>query len=226
VSPPIRIRTSPLYPAERRLLLLLAAVVLRRDLHVEGLENLGRGACLVVGNHVATCDPPLIGALIPRHDVHYMAKAEAFTRPAAAVLIAGFNAFPVVRHTADRLAIRRALAVLAQGRVLVMMPEGTRSPDARLHRAEPGVGLVARRSGAPIVPVAIWGSERVLPKGARLPRRAEVHVHYGSRVHLPAGPMSHQESADWIMERVGLLLPERYRGAPADHGAPLAAPAP
>jgi 1-acyl-sn-glycerol-3-phosphate acyltransferase len=223
VTPPVRIRTSPLYPVERRLFLLLAAAVLRRGLHVEGQENVGRGACLVATNHVATCDPPLIGALIPRHDVHYMAKAEAFAQPAAAVLIAGFNAFPVVRHTADRLAIRRALAVLAQGRVLVMMPEGTRSLDARLQRAQPGVGLIARLSGAPIVPAAIWGSEHVLPKGARLPRRAEVHVRYGRRVHLPAADMSNQQAADWILEQIALLLPERYRG-PVQGGMPLAAP--
>jgi 1-acyl-sn-glycerol-3-phosphate acyltransferase len=216
---PVRIRTSPLYPVERRLFLLLAAAVLRRGLQVEGLENVGGGPCLVAANHVATCDPPLIGALIPRHDVHYMAKAEVFARPPAAVLIAGFNAFPVVRHTPDRLAIRRALAVLAQGRVLVMMPEGTRSPDARLQDAQAGVGLIARLSGAPIVPVGIWGSEMVLPKGARLPRRAEVRIRYGNRVHLPAGSMSNQECADWIRERIALLLPPRYGGASPEDGA-------
>lgn len=227
MTPPVRIRTSPLYPVERRLFLLLAAAVLRGGLQVEGLENVGRGPCLVAANHVATCDPPLIGALIPRHDVHYMAKAEVFARLPAALLIAGFNAFPVMRHAPDRLAIRRSLAVLAQGRVLVMMPEGTRSPDARLQGAHPGVGLIARLSGAPIVPAAIWGSERVLPRGARLPRRAEVHLRYGSRVHLPAGGMSNQECADWILERIALLLPDRYRGLPAEGGgSSLAASAP
>jgi 1-acyl-sn-glycerol-3-phosphate acyltransferase len=226
VSPPIRSRTSPLYPAERRLLLVLAAVVLRRGLHVEGLDSVGEGPCLVAGNHLATCDPPLIGALIPRHDVHYMAKAELFSRPAAAALLAGYNAFPVVRRTPDRPAIRRALAVLAQGGVLVMMPEGTRSPDGRLQRAQPGVGLIARRSRAPIVPVGIWGSEAVLPRGARLPRHAEVHVRYGSRVHLPGSAMSSQECADWIMEQIALLLPERYRSVSAAGDASLAASTP
>ncbi len=206
------IRTSPLYPFERRLMLSLMWVFLRDGLHVDGLENVPKGGCIVAGNHLATCDPPLIGALIRRHDVHYMAKAEAFEKAATGWIIAGYNGFPVQRHTADRLAIRRSLAVLAQGRVLIMMPEGTRSPDATLQHAEPGVGLIARRSGAPIVPVGVWGSEKALPKGVVIPRRAEVHVRYGAPVHLPDG-IGHQESADWIMERIAELVPERYRGA-------------
>ncbi len=220
------IRTSPLYPFERRLMLSLMWFFPRDDLPVEGPENVPRGGCIVAGNHIATCDPPLIGALIRRHDVHYMAKAEAFRKAATGWIIAGYNAFPVQRHTADRLAIRRSVAVLAQGRVLIMMPEGTRSPDATLQRAEPGVGLIARRSGAPIVPVGVWGSESALPKGAVMPRRAEVHVRYGAPVHLPDRRMSHQESADWIMERIAGLIPERYRGAYAQAGAGVAAASP
>jgi 1-acyl-sn-glycerol-3-phosphate acyltransferase len=116
--------------------------------------------------------------------------------------------------------------VLAQGRVLIMMPEGTRSPDATLRRAEPGVGLIARRSGAPIVPVGIWGSENALAKGAVMPRRAEVQVRYGAPVHLPGSRMSHQESADWIMERIAELVPERYRGAYARPAAGVATTSP
>jgi 1-acyl-sn-glycerol-3-phosphate acyltransferase len=220
------IRTSPLYPFERRLMLNLVRLFLGDGLHVEGLENVPRGGCIVAGNHLATCDPPLIGALIRRHDVHYMAKAEAFDRVATGWLIAGYNAFPVQRHTADRLAIRRSLAVLAQGRVLIMMPEGTRSPDATLQRAEPGVGLIARRSGAPVVPVGVWGSENAMPKGVVIPRHAEVHVRYGAPVHLPDRRMSHQESADWIMERIAELVPQRYRGAYARPAAGLAASSP
>jgi 1-acyl-sn-glycerol-3-phosphate acyltransferase len=220
-----RIRTSPLYPFERRLMLSLMWYFLRDELHVEGLHNVPRrGGCIVAGNHIATCDPPLIGALVRRHDVHYMAKAEAFARRTTGWVLSGYNAFPVARHTADRLAIRRSLAVVAQGRVLIMMPEGTRSPDATLQRAEPGVGLIARRSGAPIIPAAVWGSENALPRGASRPRRAEVHVRYGAPVHLPDAAMGNQRVADWIMERIAELLPEGYRGAYA--GAPVAATVP
>jgi 1-acyl-sn-glycerol-3-phosphate acyltransferase len=220
------IRTSPLYPFERRLMLGLMWYFLRDELRVEGLENVPRGGCIVAGNHIATCDPPLIGALIRRHDVHYMAKAEAFRSWKVAWAISGYNAFPVARHTADRLAIRRSLAVLAQGRVLIMMPEGTRSPDATLQRAEPGVGLIARRSGAPIVPVGVWGSENALPKGASFPRRAEVQVRYGEPVHPPDASMSSQECADWIMERIAALIPERYRGVYSRERAGVPASAP
>jgi 1-acyl-sn-glycerol-3-phosphate acyltransferase len=220
------IRSSPRYPVERWLMLLLIRIFLRGGLRVEGLENIPKGGCLVACNHIATCDPPVVGALIPRHDVHYMAKAELFAKPWVRWLADGYNAFPVIRHTADRPAIRRALGVLAQGHVLIMMPEGTRSPDARMRRGEPGVGLLARRSGAPIVPVGVWGSENALPKGARMPRHAEVHVRFGPAVHLPDRPMSNQERADWIMERIAELVPDRYRGVYADEAGALAASAP
>jgi len=219
-------RTSRLYYVERRLMRLLIRGILGRGLHVEGLETLPSGGYMVAVNHIATCDPPLVGALIPRYDVHYMAKAELFAKRWVALLAHGFNTFPVVRGTADRLAIRRAVAVLDQGHVLIMLPEGTRSADARMCRAQPGVGLIARRSGAPIVPVGIWGSENALPKGAGMPQRAEVHIRYGTAVHLPDGRMTHQQSADWIMERIAELVPERYRGVYAAEGERLASSAP
>jgi 1-acyl-sn-glycerol-3-phosphate acyltransferase len=147
-----------------------------------------------------------------------MAKSESFQGPAwYRFLLRGYHAFPVVRHTADRAALRHSLDTLAAGHVLVMYPEGSRSPDARMARAFAGVGFIARHSGAPIVPAAIWGSEQVLPKGARLPRHAQVRIVYGAPFHLPernpdGSRMTNQETADWMMSRLAELLPVEYRG--------------
>lgn len=206
------------YRAERCLVRLLARLVLGPRLHVRGVEHVpSQGPLLLVGNHIATCDPPLVGAQLQRTDLYYMTKSESFRRWWGRFVIEGYHGFPVVRHSADRRALRRALGYLAAGHGVVIYPEGSRSPDHRLRRPYPGVGFLARRSGAPVVPAAIWGSERVLPKGRWLPRRAEVHIVFGEPFHLPeravdGSRMTHQQSADLIMARLATLLPEEYRG--------------
>src|SRR6266481_5778305 len=88
-------------------------------------------------------------------------------------LMRGYHAFPVVRHSPDRTALRRAFGLLKQGSAVVLFPEGHRSENARLMRAEPGAGFIARRSGAPLVPIAITGTQHVLGRHQRFPRPAE-----------------------------------------------------
>lgn len=207
-----------MFRAERGLIRVLAFVVLRRSLHTSGRDNVpASGPVLLVSNHVATCDPALGGAFIKRLDVYFMAKSESFHTRWNRFWLRGFNAFPVVRQTADRGALRYALEVLADGHALFMYPEGSRSPDHRIARPYPGVGFIARRSGVPIVPVAVWGSEGVLSKGRLLPRHAEVHLVYGEPFQLPernpdGSEMSHQQSTDYMMSRVADMLPPEYRG--------------
>ena len=196
---------------------LIAAIVLGRRLRIEGLENIPRqGAVLIVGNHVGTVDPVLLGINIPRRDVYYMAKSELFRTRFLGWLFRRNHTFPVVRDSPDRTALRTALQHLDDGHVLLVYPEGTRSRDGRLHHAHAGAGFIARRSGAPIVPVASWGSENVLPRGARIPRRADVRQRIGTPFHLPelgAGGhrLTNQEAAELMMARVAELLPLEHR---------------
>ena len=223
-----------IYAVMRAAIRLLAALVLGRHLHMEGLERIPRrGPVLVVGNHVGTVDPVLLGINIPRLDVYYMAKSELFRGRFIGWLFRRCHTFPVVRDTPDRNALRVALGHLRAGRVLLVYPEGTRSRDGLLHHAHAGAGFLARHSGAAIVPVASWGSDRVLPRGATLPRRAEVHQRIGEAFHLPdtgAGgrPLSNQEAADLMLARVAALLPRELRHlAPVDtvRGATVSPPA-
>jgi 1-acyl-sn-glycerol-3-phosphate acyltransferase len=169
----------------------------------------------MVSNHVGAVDPAIIGAWTPRA-VWFMAKAELF-KGRWAWLMRGYHAFPVVRHSPDRTALRRAFGLLRDGSAVVLFPEGHRSENARLRRAEPGAGFVARRSGAPLVPIAITGTENVLGRHGKLPRRAEVAMTFGEPFKLPerngdGSPMDHQQSADYLMTKIARLLPLEYQG--------------
>lgn len=216
-----------MYPLLRAIMRMLAATILWRRLHVEGLAHVPRsGGVLVVGNHVGTIDPPLTGALIPRLDVHYMAKSEHFASRRWRWLFLGFNAFPVVRGSADRNALRHTLSLLRDGHVVLVYPEGSRSPDGRLREPQPGVGFLARHGGVPVIPVAVWGTERVLPRGTRRIHRSEVHLRYGAAVRLPRpGPTPHNDNravAAAIMNAISDMLPAGYRAADAVASSPAA----
>ncbi|MFY9614691.1 MAG: lysophospholipid acyltransferase family protein [Candidatus Dormiibacterota bacterium] len=190
----------------------IISVVLPRRMHVSGKENVPReGGLLVISNHIATADPPLLGALFPR-PLHFMAKVEWFKNPVIGYLARQFLCFPVVRHTADRSALRYTLALLQQGQAVAIYPEGTRSEDLQIHPPEAGAGFLARQAKVPILPVATWGGEGVLPKGSKFPRPAHAHIVYGKPFQLPEGKLSNQEAADYMMSKVAELLPDDYRG--------------
>lgn len=199
-----------------RLARLLTRVVLGLKFHLRGREHVPPvGALLIVSNHVGAVDPALIGGWAPR-PVWFMAKAELF-EGRWAWLMRGYHAFPVIRHSADRSALRRAFDVLKQGKALVLFPEGHRSEDAGLLRAEPGAGFIARRSGATLQALAITGTEKVLPRHKRLPRPAEVSMVFGPPFTLPerngdGSKMDHQQSADYLMTKIAELLPFEYQG--------------
>jgi len=189
---------------------------------VEGLERLPRrGAFIVVANHVSDLDPLILGwatGYRTRQIVHFMAKAEVRRWPVIGWLAANAGVFFVRRGEQDRAAQRMALGLLAAGRPLAIFPEGTRSRDARLAPARPGAALLALRSGAPIVPVGISGTERLRPKGAKLIKKARITVRIGEPFqvsHQPKGRLNRDELAattDRIMRAVAVLIPERMRG--------------
>ena len=186
----------------------------RRQLQVAGADQVPReGGLLVISNHIAAADPPLLGAVFPR-PLHFMAKAEWFKNPFLGWLGRSFLSFPVVRHSADRSALRFTLGLLAAGEAVCIYPEGTRSRDLVMHVPEAGAGFLARRAGVPILPVATWGGENILPTGAKFPRRqhTEVHVVYGAPFHLPDAQMDNQEASEYMMSKVAELLPREYRG--------------
>jgi len=117
------------------------------------------GGLIVASNHVSFWDPPLVGAACPR-ELHYLAKDELFRTPGLGSLIRAFNAIPIRRGMADLAGLSRAIEVVRSGGALLLFPEGTRMRDGELHRARPGVGMIAVHADAPIVPCFISGSNR------------------------------------------------------------------
>ena len=139
------------------------------------------GPLIIAANHASNLDVPIIGAwLIPRlgRRIHWLGKKELFDWPIIGWVAANGGVHPVDRGAADVEAFRLAQRILDQGHVLFVFPEGTRSPDGALQEARDGIALLALRTGAPVVPVGIAGSNGVWPKGQRLP-------HPGGRVTGP-----------------------------------------
>jgi 1-acyl-sn-glycerol-3-phosphate acyltransferase len=203
---------KPLYWLLRWGMHAIISAILPWRMHVEGKQNVPKeGGLLVISNHISTADPPFLGALFPR-PLHFMAKVEWFKNPVIGYLAGQFLCFPVVRHSADRSALRYTLSLLQRGQAVAMYPEGTRSEDLRLHPPEAGAGFLARQARVPILPVATWGGENVLPPGSKFPHPAHAHIVFGKPFTLPKTKLSNQEAADYMMSKVAELLPDNYRG--------------
>ena len=185
---------------------------------VEGRENVPRhGPLVVCANHFATLDPPMVPAYLPRADTWNMAKSEYFRKPLMRWIFTRYHAFPVVRHSADRAALRRAFDLLKAGEVLIIYPEGTRVESGELATPEPGAGFIAQKAGCPVLPVALTGTRECLPKGSRWPRRVPVTLRFGKPFLLPqrrpnGERISHEEASDAIMLAIAELLPPENRG--------------
>ena len=189
---------------------------------VVGVDNVPlTGPLIVCPNHSATLDPPMVPAFLPRGDSWSMAKSEYFKGRLTRFLFTSYQAFPVVRHTADRAAIKRSFDLLKAGHVLIIYPEGTRVESGVLSTPEPGAGFIAQRAACPVVPVGLTGTRECLPKGAKWPRRTHVSITFGQPFVVankrPDGTrVSHEEASDAIMTAIAELLPERQRGAYSD----------
>ena len=192
-------------------------------LEVVGRERIPReGPLILAANHVHLLDPPLVAACAGRR-VHPMAKRELFEIPLIGWFFHAYGAFPVRRFSADMGALRVARNILRNGEAVLMFPEGTRGVRAgaatELRPALPGSAVVAQMSHAPVVPVAITGSNVRLPgvfAAWLFGRRPHIRVEFGEPVTIddPArGGGSPEVETDRLMRRIAAMLPEDHRGA-------------
>lgn len=198
------------YRACHTLFSVLSKVLFRAE--VAGAENVpARGRVILASNHRSYADPPLIVGSTVFRPVHFAAKAELFRSRFFGWLIRNLNAFPVRRSGADREMLRRALAVLEADGALLMFPEGTRSKTNELLPPMSGVGLLAERSQAPVVPIYIHNSWRILPPGSSMIRPYKLYVCFGKPIPPPNRPEGkarsqlHAEFAERVMDDIRCL---------------------
>ena len=210
---------------------LVARIGLRvtTRVRIEGdLDAIPRsGPLIIAANHLSNADGIMVGGwLTPAlgRRIHWLGKREFTEFPIVGRMARAGSVHPVDRDTADIEAFRLAQRILDEGHVLVVFPEGTRSPTGALQLARDGLALLALRSDAVILPVRVSGTERYWPRG-KLPRvgRGRISMRIGRPFRLseilPPGTNRKQAkplATTAIMARIAALLPERNRGAYAD----------
>lgn len=187
------------------------------------------GPVILAANHISNADPVIVGAwLTPRlgRRIHWLGKKEMFDWPIVGWMARNGGVVPVDRAGADVEAFRLAQRVLEAGHVLMVFPEGTRSPTGELQVPKDGLAMLALRTDATIVPIGVSNTDKVWPKGRPIPRlggHATMRIGEPFRLSevLPADldrKARKSGATTAIMRRIAALLDERHRGAYAAGG--------
>ncbi len=210
-----------LYRALKWLLGLIAKVVFRPD--ITGVENVpAKGAVILASNHLSVMDSIIIPLVIPRQ-VNFLAKEEYFVGKSPVqrlrtAFMRTIGQIPVQRGQARAglEALSVAGEVLEKGGIFGIYPEGTRSLDLRLYRGHTGVGQLALTSGAPVVPMALIGTDKIQRPGQKWPRPAKVTVRIGKPLDfsrydgMAASPAIRRAATDEIMYAIMELSGQEY----------------
>lgn len=163
------------------------------------------GPVLLVANHQSFLDPVLVGIACPRQ-IRALARHELFFWPLG-WLIRTLGAVPVDRQRSALGGIKASLELLKQGEVLLVFPEGTRTPHGQLQPLHPGFCLLARRTGATIVPAAIDGAFLAMPRGSSFPRPTQIRLSFADPIPTAqVAQLSDEELVQLVMRRMSDLL--------------------
>ena len=181
------------------------------DFRIIGAERLRfEGAALIASNHVSFLDPPFIGQAF-EGPIHYFARKTLFDHPLAGWVLRRWQSIPIDREKPDAASLKTTIRLLRSGAKVLVFPEGTRSPDGNLQRAEAGVGLFIAQSEAPVLQVRLFGTREAYPRGAKVLHPAQVTMVVGEmwKPELTQFPGSgrelYQGLADEVMRRIGEL---------------------
>ena len=172
---------------------------------IVGKENIPQeGGVILAANHMSNWDPPLLASYLPR-PVAYMAKVELFAVPIFGGAIRRLHAFPVKRGEGDMGAMKAAVDCVKGGNVLGIFPEGTRSKDGNLGKAEPGLALIAALTKAPVVPAAIIGTNKIFSSEEKFPK---LRVVYGEPLLFTGNRKNREDLSSFseeVMNHIGAL---------------------
>jgi len=187
---------------------------------VRGLRNVpAKGPLIIASNHLSFSDSIFMPMVVPRK-VTFLAKSEYFTSPGPKGLLKKLTFIALGQVPVDRSGGRRSeaalitgLKVLSDGACLGIYPEGTRSPDGRLYTARTGIARLAIESGAPVVPVAMFDTDKIQPTGQVVPNVKRVGMSFGEPMYFEGDPtdLEHlRDVADTIMRAIGQLSGQEY----------------
>ncbi|GAA3644815.1 lysophospholipid acyltransferase family protein [Microbacterium marinilacus] len=207
------------YTLGRRALAPLARSIYRP--RVEGRENVPEtGGVIFASNHLSFIDSIAIPVAVAPRPVHFLAKSSYFEKPVSRALFSAVGAIPVRRGAGQAAldALDQQRQILETGAAVALYPEGTRSLDGRLYKGRTGVAFLALQSGAPVVPVGLIGTDKVMPVGARFPSlRERVTIRFGEPLDLSQhGPASsgkaRRTATDEIMAAIHALSGQELAG--------------
>ncbi|HRS74478.1 MAG TPA: lysophospholipid acyltransferase family protein [Anaerolineaceae bacterium] len=187
-----------------------------------GVENIPpEGGVLIACNHMSRLDIPVLFITPNRPEITALVTTKYLKYPLLRWFIVTAEGIWLDRDTADFSAFRKAVEALKQGKALGIAPEGTRSQTAKLIEGKPGTALLALRTGVPIVPVAIVGTEDGMSKLLRL-KRPRITAEYGKPIIPPKLDRSNREGqlqylTDEVMCRIAAMMPQKYHGFYAEH---------
>ena len=166
---------------------------------IQDVENMpAEGPVILAINHQSIWDPLVAASSLPRR-VSFMAKEELFSIPILGKIFSKLGAFPVKRGQGDMNAIRQSLAILKEGRVLGLFPEGTRSKDGEIQKGLPGMVLLMERSKASVVPVKVFGTRKLLTRGWG---NIAVVVGKPMTTEMLKAPEGVENRREWIADRI------------------------
>lgn len=183
------------------------------SMRVVGAENMVESGPLILAvNHASYFDPPLAG-ICSRRAVYYLARKNLLEWPFFGPLFPDMNVIPVERDGNDLNALRIVIRKIKEGNGVVLFPEGTRSRDGRLGQARGGLGMVVAKTGAPVLPMRIFGSFEAFPRDAKLPRLLPITVAIGKPITFDpselagAGRDEYQKISERVMREIENLHP-------------------
>ena len=185
---------------------------------VAGTDNFPvDGPFLIASNHASHLDPPLVGCQVPRQ-MRFFARKSLWSNRVLAWWLNQVETIPVERDSGDVGAIKRVLQALKENRAVVLFPEGTRTTDGHLQKPKAGVGLMACKTGVPVVPCRIYGSFQAFGKGSAIPRfGTSVTVVFGPPIPASdyddpaAGKARYELAAQRIMDRIAAIPEPTHR---------------
>ena len=212
-SPWIAVRRSMLRGTFRLIFHILCQI------EIKGKENIPKNqAYIIAHNHISLFEPPLVLAFWPEIP-EAIAGADVFDRPYQKYFVRAYQAIPVHRGEYDRRVLDRMLEVLAKGRPLVIAPEGGRSHEISLRRAQSGIAYIVDQANVPVLPVGISGTTDDMLKRAVKGQRPKLVMNIAPAMILPAiegkgkeRRESRQSNSDLVMKKIATMIPENYRG--------------